>query len=57
MNNDQEWRSFLLDEVREMRKDLADVKKEMTTLKVKVAFFSSIIGSVATFIANKMFHH
>lgn len=55
MTPDQEWRSLLLLEIREIRSDLAVVKSEMTTLKVKVAVFSSVIGAVVSYVANKMF--
>ena len=56
MNSEQEWRQHLLSEIKELRKDLADVKSEMTTLKVKVAVFSSLIGSAATIVINKFFN-
>lgn len=51
---DEKLISSLLEDVREIRKDVGEIKVEMATLKVKVAVFSSIIGSVATFIANKL---
>jgi hypothetical protein len=54
MNNDQEWRSHLFDEIKEIRKDVAEVKAEMMTLKLKVAVFSSFIGSVVSFFINKV---
>jgi hypothetical protein len=52
MNNDQEWRQHLLDEIKEIRKDVSEIKSEMISLKIKVAVFSSIIGSLATFVAQ-----
>lgn len=55
MNNDQEWRVHLLSEIKELRREVHEIKTEMTSLKVKVALFSSFIGSVATVIANKFF--
>lgn len=54
MNNDQEWRHHLFEEIKEIRKDLAVVKSEMISLKVKVATFSAIIGSIASYLANKI---
>ena len=54
--NTEDFAKLLYDEIKSLRSDIAEVKKEMTTLKVKVAIFSSIVGSVATFIANKIFH-
>jgi hypothetical protein len=54
MNNDQEWRSHLFDEIKELRKDVAEVKSEMMTLKLKVAGFSSLIGAFITYIGNKI---
>jgi hypothetical protein len=56
MNLEQEWRQHLLSEIKDIKRDLADVKEEMTTLKIKVAIFSSAIGSLATFLFNKIFH-
>lgn len=55
MTPEQEWRQFLLEEIKALRQDVSDVKSEMGTLKVKVAIFSSLAGSIATFIANKLF--
>jgi hypothetical protein len=54
MNNDQEWRSHLFDEIKELRKDVAEVKSEMMTLKLKVAGFSSFIGAVIAYVGNKL---
>lgn len=54
--NQEEFSKLLFEEIKEVRKDLAELKAEMTTLKVKVAVFSSIAGSAATFLINKIFH-
>jgi hypothetical protein len=54
MNNEQEWRTLLLGEIKEIKKDLRLIQKEMTTLKVKVAMFSSLIGSAASLLINKL---
>jgi hypothetical protein len=51
--NDREW-EFLIGELREIRSDIKEVKAEMTTLKIKVAAFSSIFASIATVIVNKI---
>jgi hypothetical protein len=56
MDNEQEWRSYLISEMREIKNDVKIVRNEITTLKVKVAFFSSIIGSVASILWNKFFN-
>lgn len=55
MNNDQEWRAHLFEEIKELRKDVADIKSEMNTLKIKVAGISSFIGAFASFFWNKLF--
>ncbi len=55
MNNDQEWRQHLFDEIKQLRKDVSDIKSEMISLKVRVAGISSIIGSLITFVANMIF--
>lgn len=54
MNNDQEWRQHLFEEIKELRKDVSVIKSEMITLKVKVAGFSSLIGGVIAYIGNKI---
>lgn len=54
MNNDQEWRQHLFDEIKELRKDVATIKSEMISLKLKVAGISSLIGTLVTYIANKL---
>lgn len=54
MNNDQEWRAHLFDEIKEIRKDVADVKSEMMKLKLKVASFSAFVGSVVSYVFSKV---
>lgn len=54
MNNDQEWRQHLFDEIKELRKDVSLIKSEMISLKVKVAGISSFIGAIVTYIVNKV---
>jgi hypothetical protein len=54
MNNDQEWRAHLFEEIKELRKDVSDIKSEMITLKVKVAGFSSFIGAIIAYLGNKL---
>jgi phage-related minor tail protein len=53
MNNDQEWRTHLFDEIKELRNDVKELKGEMMTLKVRVASFSAFIGSIVSVIFNK----
>jgi hypothetical protein len=53
MDNEQEWRARLFTEIDGIRKDVSEIKNEMSTLKVKVALFSSAVGSLATFLMNK----
>lgn len=54
MNNDQEWRTHLFNEIKEIRKDVSEVKTEMMTLKLKVAGFSSLVGAICAYIGNKL---
>lgn len=56
MNNEQEWRALLLSEINKLQQDVADVKKEMMSLKLKVAGFASLIGSFSSVIWNKFFN-
>jgi hypothetical protein len=45
---DQEWRNHLFSEIKELRTDVKEIKKEMTTLKIKVSAVSAFIGSIIT---------
>jgi len=54
MNSDQEWRALLLSEIRDIKHDISLMKNEMTTLKVKVAFFSSAIGAIVGYVINRL---
>ncbi len=54
MNNDQEWRAHLFEEIKEIRKDVGEVKAEMMTLKLKVSAFSALVGSIVSYIINKV---
>jgi archaellum component FlaC len=68
MTPEQEWRQLLLGEIKEIRKEVAEargevavlrsevesVKSDVNVLKVKSALIGSIIGSVGTYIANKL---
>ena len=53
MNNEQEWRDRLFREIDKLQEDVSEVKKEVMTLKVKVAGFASIIGAVVSSIFAK----
>lgn len=54
MNNEQEWRDRLFKEIDKLQSDVSEVKKEMMSLKIKVAGFASFIGSIAGYIINKV---
>lgn len=54
MNNDQEWRTHLFNEIKELRKDVTDIKQEMISLKIKVASISSVIGAIVTYFSGKI---
>lgn len=55
MTPEQEFRKILFSKIDKLEQKLDRIDKEMTTLKIKVALFSSIAGSIAAFIANKLF--
>ena len=54
MNNEQEWRAKLFDEIKEVKQDIKEVKSEMMSLKIRVVGFSSMIGSIISYIVNKL---
>jgi hypothetical protein len=54
MNNEQEWRQHLFDEIKEIRNDVSEIKVEMNTLKIRVAGFSSLIGALVSYFWNKL---
>lgn len=56
MNNEQEWRDRLFKEIDKLQTDVTDVKKEIMTLKVKVAGFASLIGGLVSTIIHKFFN-
>ena len=53
MNNDQEWRNHLFNELKEIKNEVSAIKVELINLKIKVAGVSSIIGSVMAYFCNK----
>ena len=55
MNNEQEWRTRLFEEIKELRKDVTDIRSEMHTLKLKVAGISSMVGVIVSFFLTKFF--
>lgn len=55
MTPEQEWRALILSKIEKIDEKVDRINTEMMTLKIKVAIFSSIAGSVAAFIANKFF--
>jgi hypothetical protein len=55
MTPEQELRQFFSDRLDKLENKVDGIKDEMVTLKVKVALFSSLIGSLAAFVANKFF--
>ena len=44
----------MFDEIKELRKDVSEIKVEMNTLKIRVAAFSSFVGSIVTYFINKV---
>lgn len=50
MTPEQEWRAFLVAELREIKEDIKTIHSEMTTLKLKVAGISAIISSILTYV-------
>jgi len=59
--NEREWRRFLLDEVRNLRGDIGEIKEEvgkvnsvLTGLKVKVAVVASIISGAVAITIKKL---
>jgi hypothetical protein len=55
MTPEEEIRSIFREEIKDLKSDVKQIREEMTTLKVKVALFSSIIGSLAAIAAEKLF--
>ena len=52
---DREWREHIFKTLDKIESKVDKIDKEMTTLKVKVAIFSSIAGAVVSFIGQKLF--
>ena len=49
MNDQEKW-----DLMTEMRQDIKDIKKEMSTLKVKVASVSAVVGAIISMVTKKL---
>jgi hypothetical protein len=54
MNNDQEWRTHLFTEIKELRKEVGEIKQEMISLKIKVASVSSVLGAIVSYVTHKL---
>ena len=52
---EKEWRDRIFFQLDKIEDKVEKIDKEMTTLKVKVAIFSSIAGAVVSFIGQKIF--
>lgn len=52
---DREWREHIFKTLDKIESKVDKIDREMTTLKVKVAIFSSIAGAVVSFIGQKLF--
>lgn len=53
--NDKEWRKLIFKKLDSIEDKVNGIDKEMTTLKIKVAMFSSVAGAVVSYLANKFF--
>lgn len=49
--DDKAW-ELLLEKINTIEIDVKDIKREMTTLKIKVASISSVIGALAVLIKD-----
>lgn len=56
MDNDQEWRAFLLSEIKDLKHDISFIRKEITYLKIKVITISSALASGVSLFLNKYFN-
>lgn len=59
VSNDQEWRRFMLEEIKEVKRSQHDLMKvvtserlELNALKVKVGFIAGIAGAVAGWLGH-----
>ena len=48
---------ILLEEIRQLRQDVKEIREEMSTLKVKVASFSTVFGILGAYIKAKFFQN
>ena len=53
MTNEKEWRDMIFKKLDKVEDKIDSIQLEMNTLKIKVALFSSFIGSLVTFVINK----
>lgn len=52
VNNESEWRRFILSELAEVKKNQTELLVTVTTLKVKFGMIGAVFGSLAGAIAS-----
>lgn len=54
LSNDKEWRRYLLEELKEIKKEQREMVITMTTLKVKLGIISAVFGILGGYITKKL---
>lgn len=52
VNNESEWRRFILSELAEVKKNQTELLVTVTTLKVKFGMIGAVFGSLAGAVAS-----
>lgn len=54
IENEKEWRKFMLDTQIQQSKEISQIKSKLGGLEVKVATFGSFFGVVAAIVKDKL---
>ena len=54
LESEREWRRFMIDEIKELKRDIKIVRKNMGALKVRVAVMASLFGGAGSFLIKFM---
>jgi hypothetical protein len=52
INNEKEWRKFLMEEVKDIKTSQVEMKISISNLQLKVAFFGAVFGAIGAMFAS-----
>jgi hypothetical protein len=52
--NEKEWRSHMLEEIKEIKKIQIEMRISVSNLQLKVAFFGILFGTIGAFLKDNL---